>query len=1140
VHRQGREYRYAPGDLIEFFGSPFASWMSRLSCDDSGQGQPDPEPTLLASLAARGQEHEQRVTIQFREAGQTVCAIPSTGERLLLTARAMQSGQAVIYQGTLTDGTFLGIPDFLVRVEGASTLGNYHYEVWDAKLTRSAQPEFLLQLCCYADLLETIQGVRPRYVSLVLGDRTRSSFRTDDYFYYYRRLKAAFLTWMDEFDPQQPPLPETGGNYGQWSTVAHARLAEVDHLSRVANITSGQIRKLTAAGIHTLTVLATTTHSHIPKLDNAVFLRLQEQARLQLMSPQTGPPQYRLHTPTPPEARRGLALLPPASPFDVYFDLEGYPLIEGGLEYLFGATTVERGLPQFHDWWAHDQDEEQRAFEHFMDWVFARWQANPTLHIYHYATYEVTAVRKLMGRYGTREEMVDTLLRNEVFVDLYAIIRNGLRVGTADYSLKSLEHLYRPPRAGDVTTAGESMKFYDQWLASGEPRRWQDSPTLQAIREYNRDDCESTWQLAEWLRARQQEVGIGWVPPRARAEEPAPNDGRAKEPSPQQQLAATLLEQIPPSAAGTQEDTERWRVQALLAHVIEFHRREDKPMWWAMFDRQTMTEEELVEDLSCLGGLRRLSRPPVRIKQSMGFWYAFDAEQETKLDAGSACFFAHDLDMRTEIHFVDRERGQVCLKFGPKKMQQFPHGAPPDRLSLIPDEHVAATVIANSILQTATAWLEHQHLPPALEDFLRRRRPRIRQHQGGPIVPHDGDVQKEVCRVLSALERTTLCIQGPPGTGKTTVAAHAILALLAQGKRIGVVANSHAAILNVLSKCHEIDGALSCLKIGGPADAALFSTYPGAEYAENLRVARSRLSQVALIGGSAWVFSDPTLRESLDYLVVDEAGQVSVANLIGMAPAARNLVLIGDQMQLGQPIQGGHPGESGQSILDYLLQGQATIPEEMGVFLGTTWRLHPLLCSFLSAAVYEGRLAAAPQTRNRVVHVPSTARRVTQEAGILFIPVAHEGNTQGSDEEVAVILELVKELVGRSVTDGKGQAAGCLQLEDLLFVAPYNLQVRKLSAALGPQARVGSVDRFQGQEARVVLVSMCSSEGGGSPRGIEFLLNTNRLNVALSRAQSLAIVVGNPRLAETRCSSVAQMTLLNLFCRIMEEGQSVP
>jgi uncharacterized protein len=905
----------------------------------------------------------------------------------------------------------------------------------------------------------------------------------------------------------------------------------------VATITLNQIRKLQAAGIETLTLLATTSVSHIPKLDDGVFQRLKEQAQLQKSAEGTDPLAYRIIHPDAPESRRGLALLPLPSPFDVYFDMEGYPLVDGGLEYLFGAVANDEGTLHYHGWWAHDVDEERHAFANFIDWVYARWRVDPRMHIYHYAAYEVTALRKLMGRYGTRESQVDTLLRNEVFVDLYTIVRHGLRVGAPDYSLKSLERLYRPPRGGSVTTAGDSMVFYDRWRASGEPRECEASPILRAIRDYNRDDCESTSQFVDWLRIQQSQAGIAWVP-RLAAEVigAGPEEGEAEK-SPQQALAEALLTSVPIFIDTKASDCERWRVQQLLGHVVEFHRREDKPMWWAMFDRQSMTEDELIDDLNCLGGLQRLPSPPERIKQSAGFWYRFDGDQETKLDSGSRCFFAHDLTP-TEIHRLDRARGQVCLKFGPKKLRQLPNGTPPDRLSLIPDEHVPATVIANSIARTASTWLEQQSLPRALEDFLLRRAPRIRGHAGGCLISSDADILESTVSLVVGLDRSTLCIQGPPGAGKTTVAAHAILKLIKNGKRIGVTANSHAAILNVLTKCHELsDGNFSSLKIGGPEEADLFQQHTTAHYADNLKAAFPHFSHTPLIGGTAWAFADPAVQNTLDYLLVDEAGQVSVANLIGMAPAAQNLVLIGDHMQLGQPIQGFHPGESGSSILEYLLQGNATVPEEMGIFLGTTWRLHPTLCSFISATVYNGRLRAAPQTRQRIVKAPETAQRVKKEAGLLFVPVEHTGNTQGSEEEVAVIKELVRELVGRDVTDVQGHVCKPLGLEDILFVAPYNLQVRKLSAALGRQARVGSVDKFQGQEAPVVIISMCSSDGESAPRGVEFVLNKHRLNVALSRAQSLAIVVGSPRLATSRCTSLTQMALLNLFCRLMEEGR---
>ena len=1159
MHKHNGRYGYSPADLNEFIASPFATWMSRYALDYPDQTAPDVEPLELTTLAERGRQHEQTCLEQLSQEGREVHTPPAGEDRIAATLAAMHAGREVIYQGYLqcplqagqhTDhslgagcDSFLGQPDFLVRTDGVSELGDYHYEVWDAKLAKQPSPAFMIQLCCYADLLQSLQGRRPDAIVLWLGSGERRRFRTADFIYYYFVLKRAFVDYVRSFDPDARPMPELGGDYGRWTSATTQLLETADHLSRVANISVSQIQKLNAAGIPTLTALAESALTHVPKIDDAVFARLKEQAQLQRASIDAEQPAYRI-LPTDAQ-RRGLALLPPASAGDIFFDMEGYPLIEGGLEYLFGAVSLKDNQPVFHDWWAHTTDQERQAFCAFIDWVYARWQAYPDLHIYHYANYEVAALRRLMGCYASREAEVDTLLRHEVFVDLYIIVQQGIRVGEPHYSIKNLEHLYRPTRSGDVTSAVDSIAAYERWLTSGEAQDWVESPLLKAIRDYNKDDCESTWQLTCWLRERQAEAGIAWLPKQEEPIEVPDEQGLLTDPDSPPAIAQTLIKEIPP-APERDKEAARWHTQELLGHMVEFHRREDKPAWWAMFDRQTMSQEELVEDMNCLGKLTRLPQPPEQIKRSHGFWYGFDPHQDTKLDVGAQCYFAHDLDVRVPIHALDREQGRICLKFGPSRLNQFPDKYPPDELALIPDEHVSAQVIENAVLDVVRGWKEKTALPPALHDFILRRPPRFLQSNGQPgedLVAPNQDVSRAAIRLAATLDRSTLCVQGPPGSGKTTTAAQMILHLLDQGKRIGITANSHAAILNLMRKCKELrQGRLICSKIGGTPDDRFFEVCPEALYVQRARDIIPHLANVPLIGGTAWAFSDPRLRASLDYLFVDEAGQVAVANLIGMAAATENIILFGDQMQLGQPIQGSHPGQSGLSILDYLLEGQATIPPEMGVFLETTWRLHPDICSFLSDAVYEGRLHASPQTANRRICLPKTeggkhSSRVVREAGLLFIPVEHAGNTQSSDEEASVIAEVVDELLDRDLTDTSGQRLRQLQLSDILFVAPYNMQVRKLQSLLGPQARVGSVDRFQGQEAPVVIVSMCASQGDTSPRGIDFLFNKNRLNVALSRAQSLAIVVASPALAQTRCQSLPQMEQVNLLCRVIEEGQ---
>jgi superfamily I DNA and/or RNA helicase len=294
------------------------------------------------------------------------------------------------------------------------------------------------------------------------------------------------------------------------------------------------------------------------------------------------------------------------------------------------------------------------------------------------------------------------------------------------------------------------------------------------------------------------------------------------------------------------------------------------------------------------------------------------------------------------------------------------------------------------------------------------------------------------------------------------------------------------------------------------------------------------LDDFDLVGGTSWFFSRPDVAAAFDLLVVDEAGQVSLANLVAVAGAAKNLVLVGDQMQLAQPLQGTHPGESGRSGLEYLLEGRATIADDLGVFLGVTRRLHPSICSFISGAVYEDRLRAIAGTERRVVRVPDAgARLVRAEAGVVFVPVEHEGNAQASEEEAEAVRAVVDELLGRERIGARGEVVGEIGVGDILCVAPYNLQVRTLKKRLPEGVRVGSVDLFQGQEAPIVIVSMGAGDAETSARGLEFLFDRRRINVAVSRAQSLAIVVGHPGLARSRCASLEQLALVNTFCRLV-------
>lgn len=1119
--REDGSLLYSPSDLIVFMESEFASWMDRFYVDCPGEAKPDDKDPTLAILQSLGIAHEQRYLESLKKQGLQIRELDDSAG-IAETRSILSEGPDVIYQAALGLHNFAGRADFLLKDSSESGSGRNLYNIVDTKLALKPKPYFVIQLCCYAEMLEGLQGTMPVSIGVVLGDSRTRWFRTLDYFFYYRQLKRHFLLRQSEFDRNKRPLAENSSDHGRWNDMAQQCLEEIDHLSKVANIRRSQIKKLEAASITTFTQLAESRLTHVPRLDPSTLVVLQRQARLQLQSADSNQPKYEVIEQSESTAPRGLQLLPPASRNDIFFDMEGYPYIEGGLEYLFGASYFEDGRLLFKEFWAHDRAEEKCAFENFVDWAYERWQQDPNMHVYHYADYEVSALRRLMGRHATREESVDALLRNNVFVNLYTVVKQGLCVGTPSYSIKKIELLYRGKRQTEVSTAMDSVVAYHNWLQSPSGSDPATSVVLSEIRDYNKDDCDSTAQLAEWLRQVQAEKGIAWI---AKPGPEKPKDNRPPAVNANGRLAQELLADLP-------EDREQQKVQLLLAHLLEFHWRESKPIFWAKFDRHAMTHEQLVDDGNCLGAMRRTERAPEPVQRSLAYEYSFDATQDTKLDVGSKCFFSHDLKMKTEILSMDEDQGLVQIKLSAKAP------APPDMLSLIPDEYVDPETIAQSIFRIVSQWRDGGELPPAARNLLLRQPPNITGHRGGPLISYSDAALPQIIDVVKRLDGSTLCIQGPPGSGKTFTAAKVVIELLRDGKRVGVTSNSHKAIAKLLREI-EAESKRCNFKLKGSklqsdmADFLLDGTSFAASTSPDYVFGTGR-SRFDLVGGTAWTFSDEAAVGGVDYLFVDEAGQVSLANLLAMSPAARNIVLMGDQMQLSQPIQGAHPGDSGQSALTYLLQDKQTVPEDFGIFLATSFRMDSALCEFISSAVYEGRLTTDERAECRKLLPPASYDGLLKKfSGVFFLGVEHEGNTQCSVEEADQIEKLISDLLTFSFEEN-GVSRG-VEARDILVVTPFNMQVKLLKSRHNREL-VGTVDKFQGQEAPIVIVSMCASDGSESARGLEFLLSKNRLNVAISRAQCLAIVVGSPRLARTSCRTVEQIALVNLFCRIVESN----
>ena len=376
MKKEGSRYTFSPSDLINFMRSEFITWMDRFYRESPGAVEPDPDTEEQEIIQRKGIEHERAFLQSLVAGGRRVCDLTEFRDQQEPTLAAMRRGEDVIYQGYLAREDFAGYPDFLVRVGSPSELGAWSYEPWDTKLARHPKPYFLVQLCCYAEMLERAQGVRPQWLRIVPGGpgAEPAAFRTDDFFYYYGALKSAFLDQQRAFDRDQRPEIPPMADLGRWSGYAERELEARDDLALIADIRVSQIRKLRAAGVMTVAQVASAEGLHVPRLHDDTLCKLQRQARLQIASRGLKAPRYELLTPTQEDGPRGLFLLPPASESDVFFDMEGFPLIDDGREYLFGACYYEAGELRFRDWWAHSPAEEKRAFAAFVRWAHARWK----------------------------------------------------------------------------------------------------------------------------------------------------------------------------------------------------------------------------------------------------------------------------------------------------------------------------------------------------------------------------------------------------------------------------------------------------------------------------------------------------------------------------------------------------------------------------------------------------------------------------------------------------------------------------------------------------------------------------------------------------------------------------------------------
>jgi predicted RecB family nuclease len=1021
-------------------------------------------------IAQKGNAHEAAYLERLRANGQSVREI-STEDGFEAAAEATRAAiderVEVIYQGVLIDGRWRGIADFLIRTDYGT------YEALDTKLARHAKPAYILQLCFYNEALARVQGAEPAHMHVLLGSGERQSFRPQDFDAYARRVRRRLEEFVQR-EPPTEPVPCAQCDLCEFLPRCEAWWDEVDHLSRVAGMRRPQIERLACAGIATLRALARADPSEPPPgMNPDVFAKLQEQAALQLARRDHGELRHRL---LPVEPERGLALLPDPSPGDLFFDIEGHPFWDerGSLEYLWGLIDAER---RYTALFADDHASERAAFEALVDRIHERLAEHPDMHVYHYATYEVSVLRRLAGRYETREAQVDELLRRGVLVDLLKVVRGGLRASVSRYGLKDMEAFLPLRRTAEIRDGATSILEYERYVQSGE------RAILDAIARYNEEDCIATLELRDWLLERRAEALERWGPfplpePREAGATPEAKAQRAR-------LREALIARGDPALA-------------LTAGLLHYHERERKPVWWALFDRRGLSAGELVEDSDSIGLLEAIGRP-LPEKRSLLHRFTYPP-QEHKLSVGD-----EPLDHATghaagKLVELDREERVIVLKRGPGL------AATPLPRALLPGRPYGTRAQEDALERIGHSLLAGDRRYPAVESMLRRE-------------VFDREIQttdiETMAELLLSLEGRHLVIQGPPGSGKTWTSGRLIARALASGRRVGVASTSHRAINKLLAEVEAAGIAVDGLKRASSANPE--SIYEG----EHIKSSEDRVTciEAPLSGGTAWLFAHGDSDSRLDYLFIDEAGQVSLADALAMATAARNVVLVGDPQQLAQVLQGTHPDGVEVSVLQHLLGEHATVPPDAGIFLERTFRLHPDIADYISTEFYEGRLDAEA----------SCAKRSTPlGTGLRFCPVEHEACRQESPAEAERVAAEVARL----------RAAG-VAVEDVIVLAPYNAHVNLLRERLPAKVRVGTVDKFQGQEALVAIYAMASSSDADVPRGLEFLLSRNRLNVAISRAQCLAYLVCSPRLLEVDCRTIEQMRLANALCRFAEMAEEI-
>ena len=1078
-----------------------------------------------------GVEHEKRHYKILKEKYKKSITIKSDlneKDRFDETVRAIQKGYDLIYHAYLIDDNLRGEADFLIKCDTKSDLGDYSYEVYDTKITRNLKPRHITQITAYSDMLGKIQKVLPEKMYLIDGSDEYHSFKTIEYIDLFNHSKKEFIKFLSNISKEKI-YPEKCSycNLCDWKDECDKTWENDNYINLVAGSNKSQIEKLKKNKIRTVEQLSKTKLTAIDlKINAESFKKIQLQAQLQEEKRNTGEDKIVI---LDSDFGKGFYKLPKPDDGDVFFDIEGYPRMDRPFEYLHGLYYKDKGKLKFKDLWAknYNKESEKNIFIELINFLEKRFVEYPNAHIYHYASYEKRAIRELATSYSSEfpkgDIVNDDLLRKEKYVDLFSIVSQSIRTSERDLSLKSIEKFYNFKRKADIVKADDSVIKYDNWIATKNEKYKQD------IINYNEEDCISTYLLREFLVKNKPE-NIDWFVKQEEitkeGEEPNKYRRKASNKLSREEVEVDLNNRLEKKKNKTNK-----KFVENLKNFIGFHWKSNKPEFWEVFDRAEKTHLELEDDTECIANCVLIDDKPKVTEDGFIYSYRFN-DQNYKQKEGKSAFDAHQIKGLGTIHsieenFPDKNIVKILVSKRRKNIEM------PSLLTLgntMPPQVHQHDQALNKFLEDYI--LNNGENYKSIMDMLERKEPDIKNIKSGSIlIEENKDLITQSIEIVKNLNNSYLTIQGPPGTGKTYTSAKIIIELMKAGKKVGVTSNSHEAIKTLLIAIEQ-QAVDQNYEFSGMRKSKSSDKHDW-KFIRNVTTGKPlNMDSYSLFAGTSWFFVDPRMNKTLDYLFIDEAGQVALGTTIANATSADNLVLIGDQMQLSQPMRAKHEGYARMSSLDFILEDDDTISTDKGVFLNVTRRLNKKICNYISTSFYDSRLTSDPITETRSVNLKLDP---IKDEGLFYVPIDHNGCSQRSDEEADLVEKVFNKIVNKEYKSEN--ITGKISAKDIMVVAPYNAQANNIRERLKKKfkddVRVGTIDLFQGQEAKVVLISMTTSDVESLPRHKDFFFSRNRLNVAISRAECVAIIIFNENLLLASASSIKEMKLINSFCKLL-------